>query len=239
MARKTGFRIIPVSGSSVSRSKRRAGAFFLIADARAYLSNSAAAEPMSAKREPHGPRIPSHDPRVISPGTGTGTSRKKTGRSIRCPARIRPQKARTGFGPNGQADGRQPFMPRVSHNPCLLMLPFRFAHAMRMRPLSVGRVDNAFHPATGSHAMVWLFCKEFSLKSLSEMTAPFASLSRSGGRNPRVQTTRPRARRTFRLSLSRNAFIGLAHAYADWCRRVSPWSRDDSRHLPRWRRARL
>ncbi len=58
--------------------------------------------------------------------------------------------------------------------------------------------------------------------------------------NPQVQTTRPRARRTFRpLSLSRNAFIGLAHAYADWCRRVSPWSRDGSRHLPRWRRARL
>jgi hypothetical protein len=28
------------------------------------------------------------------------------------------------------------------------MLPFRFAHPMRMRPLSVGRVDNAFHPAT-------------------------------------------------------------------------------------------
>jgi hypothetical protein len=27
------------------------------------------------------------------------------------------------------------------------MLPFRFAHAMRMRPLSVGRVESAFHPA--------------------------------------------------------------------------------------------
>ncbi len=60
-----------------------------------------------------------------------------------------------------------------------------------------------------------------------------------GGRNPRVQTARPRARRTFRLSLSRNAFIGLAHAYADWFRRVSPRSRHDPRHLPRRRRARL
>ena len=31
-----------------------------------------------------------------------------------------------------------------SHNPCLLMLPFRFAHAMRMRPLSVGRMTTPF-----------------------------------------------------------------------------------------------
>jgi hypothetical protein len=28
------------------------------------------------------------------------------------------------------------------------MLPFRFAHAMRMRPLSVGRIESAFYPAT-------------------------------------------------------------------------------------------
>jgi hypothetical protein len=60
------------------------------------------------------------------------------------------KRARSGFEPLGIADGRQPFMPRVSHNPCLLMLPFCFAHARRMPPLSVGRLDNAFHPATGS-----------------------------------------------------------------------------------------
>jgi hypothetical protein len=37
---------------------------------------------------------------------------KKTGRSIRCPARIRPlHQARTGSSAMGQADGRQPFMP--------------------------------------------------------------------------------------------------------------------------------
>ena len=46
----------------------------------------AAAEPMSAKKG----TPPSTDPRVMSPGTAT--SRKKTGRSIRCPARIRPPK---------------------------------------------------------------------------------------------------------------------------------------------------
>jgi hypothetical protein len=46
------------------------------------------------------------------------------------------------------ADGRQPFMPpRVSHDPCLLMLPFRFAHARLMRPLSVGRMTTPFRSA--------------------------------------------------------------------------------------------
>ena len=73
------------------------------------------------------------------------------------------KRARTGFEPNGQADGRQPFMPRVSYNPCLLMLPFGFAHARRMRPLSVGRLDNAFHPATDHHAMVLNTCKEITV----------------------------------------------------------------------------
>ena len=132
------------------------------------------------------------------------------------------KRARTGFEPLDKRTGASPSCRECLLNPCLLMLPFRFAHPMRIRPLSVGRVDNAFHPATGSHSIVRLFCKEFSLKSFSVMTAPFAGLSRSGGRHPQVQTTRPRARRTFRLSLSRNAFIGFAHAYADWCRRVSP-----------------
>ena len=93
--------------------------------------------------------------------------RTKTGRSIRCPARIRPQKSPNRFRAFGQADGRQPFMPRVSHNPCLLMLPFRFAHAMRMRPLSVGRLDSAFHPATDHYRNVQTFCKENATKSFS------------------------------------------------------------------------
>jgi hypothetical protein len=64
------------------------------------------------------------------------------------------KRARTGFEPNRQTDGRQPFMPRVSHNPCLLMLPFHFAHARRMRPLSVGRVESAFDPATDHYQMI-------------------------------------------------------------------------------------
>ena len=61
-----------------------------------------------------------------------------------------------------QADGRQPFMPRVSHNPSLLMLPFCFAHAMRMRPLSVGRVESAFHPAMDHYDVISSLCKEIA-----------------------------------------------------------------------------
>ena len=62
---------------------------FMIADAWRRLSDLSAAEPMSAKREPSAPRRPK------APGTA-----EKTGRSIRCPARIRPlHEARTGFEP--------------------------------------------------------------------------------------------------------------------------------------------
>jgi hypothetical protein len=109
---------------------------FMFADAWASLSDSAAAEPMSAKREPRGPW-------TMSPRTGDKDRPidPMSGRKFAI------KRARTGFGPNRQADGRQPFMPRVSHDPCPLMLPFRFAHAMRMRPLSVGRLESAFHPA--------------------------------------------------------------------------------------------
>ena len=86
-----------------------------------YLSDSAAAEPMSAKR----------NPAVHGSAKAPGTLAEKTGRSIRCPARIRPQEARTGFGPLGIADGRQPFMPRVSHEPLPFdaSLPFRSCEA--------------------------------------------------------------------------------------------------------------
>ena len=52
------------------------------------------------------------------------------------------------------------------------MLPFRFAHAMRMRPLSVGRLTTPFIQQWDHHAMVWLICKEVLLKSFSEMTTP-------------------------------------------------------------------
>jgi hypothetical protein len=57
--------------------------------------------------------------RVMSPETED--PRKKTGRSIRCAARIRPlERARSRFEPHGQADGRQPFMPQeYLTNACL------------------------------------------------------------------------------------------------------------------------
>ena len=40
----------------------------------------------------------------------------------------------------GKRTGASPSCRECLLNPCLLMLPFRFAHAMRMRPLFVGRV---------------------------------------------------------------------------------------------------
>ena len=77
-------------------------------------------------------------------------------------ARKRPEPVSS---PMDKADGRQPLMPRVSHNPCPLMLPFRFAHAMRMRPLSVGRVESAFHPAMDYCAIILIVSKGSSEKS--------------------------------------------------------------------------
>ena len=107
------------------------------------------------------------EPRVHGPYAARTCGKRQADRSdVR--QEIRPLKrARTGFEPLGIADGRQPFMPRVSHNPCLLMLPFRFAHAMRMRPLSVGRVESAFHPARDHYGNVHTFCKENATKILS------------------------------------------------------------------------
>ena len=86
----------------------------------AVLSDLAAAEPDEREKGTRRPRIPG-----ACPGRDL---RKKTGRSIRCPARIRPLKrARTGFEPNGQADGRQPFMPASVSQPLPFdaSLPFR------------------------------------------------------------------------------------------------------------------
>ena len=74
------------------------------------------------------------------------------------------KRARTGFEPLDKRTGASPSCLRVSHDPCLLMLPFRFAHAMRMRPLSVGRLDNAFHPAMDHYLLILYTCKEIMLK---------------------------------------------------------------------------
>jgi hypothetical protein len=75
-------------------------------------------------------------------------------------------KAQSGFEPQEIADGRQPFMPlRVSHDPCLqnLSLPFRSSEADG--PLSVGRIEGAFHPTMAHYGDTSLFCKEFSAKT--------------------------------------------------------------------------
>ena len=143
MAGKTGLRIIPsvfVSGSSGLLKQVKGWRLFMIADASGVVCpNSAAAEPMSAKREPDVHGSPGHEP-------GNRDLRKKTGRSIRCPARIRPlhKEPEPVSSPMDKRTGASPSCLRVSHNPCLLMLPFRFAHARRMRPLSVGRMTTPF-----------------------------------------------------------------------------------------------
>jgi hypothetical protein len=146
---------------------------FMMPDAWASLSDSVAPEPMSAKREPRGPwtmspRTGDKD-RPIDPMSGRKFARKR---------------ARTGFEPHRQADRRQPVMPRVSHDPCPLMLPFRFAHAMRMRPLSVGCVESAFHPATDHYRNVQIFCKENVAKiftySIDQVPGTAPTLSRVG-----------------------------------------------------------
>ena len=92
----------------------------------------------------------STDPRVMSPGTGTVDRAKKTGRSIRRPAEIRPlEKSPNRF--RAWPRGRAPALPAVEYltNP-RLAYPFGFAIARRMRPLAVGRVPSAFHPTTES-----------------------------------------------------------------------------------------
>ena len=100
---------------------------------------------MSTKREPG-----VHGSRVMNPGP-TRDLAEKTGRSIRCPARIRPlHQARTGF--ELKPSGRVPALHASEYLtiPAFKIYPFGFAHARRMRPLSVERLDNAFHPATGT-----------------------------------------------------------------------------------------
>jgi hypothetical protein len=98
---------------------------FMIADAWRRLSDLSAAEPMSAKRELGAQGSPGHEP-------GTEDLEEKTGRSIRCPARIRPlRQARSGVEPMDKRTGANPSCLRVSHDPCLRdsSLPFRPSEA--------------------------------------------------------------------------------------------------------------
>jgi hypothetical protein len=98
------------------------------------------------------------NPRVMSPGT---EAQGKNGRSIRRPARIRSQKSPIRFsGPMDKRTGASPScLKSVSRTPAFETYPFGFAHARRMRPLSVGRVDNASHPAKDHYSMIQLLCK--------------------------------------------------------------------------------
>jgi hypothetical protein len=88
---------------------------------------------MIAKKGTGVRRSPGRDPRVMSmvmsPGTGTWDPRKRQAdRSDVRQEYARLKRPRTGFEPNGQADGRQPFMPQeYLTTPAFedLSLPFR------------------------------------------------------------------------------------------------------------------
>jgi hypothetical protein len=103
-----------------------------------------------------------------------GASRKMTGGSIRCSARIRPlHQARTGFGPNGQTDGRQPFMPQeYLTTPAFEDLSLLFRSCEAGAAALVGRVDNAFHPATDRDSIVPTLCKSTAIIWLIGKSAP-------------------------------------------------------------------
>jgi hypothetical protein len=84
---------------------------------------------------------------------------KKTGRSIRRPARIRPlSKSLNRFRAFRQADPAPALMPPYLTMPVPSVSPI----AMRMRPLSVGRIESAFHPAINHPIVILILCKEKS-----------------------------------------------------------------------------
>jgi hypothetical protein len=69
--------------------------------------------------------------------------------------------ARTGFEPDGKS-GRAPALhasKSISPSLPLKTYPFRFAHARRMRPLSVGRVTTPFIQQHDHHSMIHIHCK--------------------------------------------------------------------------------
>ncbi len=102
------------------------------------------------------------DPRV-EPGTGTSREKDRpidpmSGKNS--PASPSPNR----FLANGQADGRQPFMPQeYLTTPAFedLSLPFRPCEADAAA--LVGRLDNAFHPATDHHSRIPIICKAIAV----------------------------------------------------------------------------
>ena len=125
----------------------------MIADAWApFPSDPSAAEPHRARREPgvHGPKARDR--------------RRKTGRSIRCAARIRP----LGKNPNRfrafAADGRQPFMPATVSQPLPLSLIPSFRLCEAVAAAFRRARESAIHPATIIVPRLRFFVKEFQKK---------------------------------------------------------------------------
>jgi hypothetical protein len=105
--------------------------------------------------------------RPIDPMSGKKFARK-------CPNRFR------AFFDSGRAPALH--AASVSQTPAFLMLPFRFARAMRERPLSVVRIERALHPAMDNNDMSYILCKEIAVMAammVNRKDAPGAC--RAGG----------------------------------------------------------
>ena len=116
---------------------------------------------MSAKANP---RV--HGSRDMRPGTGT--SRIKAGRSIRCPARIRPQRSPNRFRAQWTSGRGQPFMPRVSLEPLPFDASLPFCPCDANAAAFRRACDSAFHPATGHSSIIPIKMKNISIIWLIE-----------------------------------------------------------------------
>ena len=117
---------------------------------------------MSAKREPgvHGAKArgPAEKDRPIDPTSGKNSPASKEPEPVSEPI---------------QADGRQPFMPQeYLTTPAFNLIPSVSLITRRMRPLSVGRFDNAFHPAINHNSMFHTMCKAIAkIRLIGKYTA--------------------------------------------------------------------
>jgi hypothetical protein len=161
------------------------------------------------------PRFSFRPTPASAPRTQKPADRKKTCRSIRRPARIRPLHQPVPAA-SLDADGRQPFMPQSRSRPLpLKTYPFRFAHTRRMRPLSVGRPDNACSSSDGSFTIVSLRLYARNLLTMVNLNKAPPGL----GTVSRSWRERTRAGRKRRLSR-------VAHAKRS-VKRVAPSSVSD------------
>src|SRR5271165_2011271 len=75
--------------------------------------------------------------------------------------------------PDPLASGRAPALHALLEEyltiPVFEPYPFSSPITRRMRPLSVGRVENAFHPAKCHSRVIQISCKGFSQKIFAEM----------------------------------------------------------------------